>query len=488
MAKNKKEKPPEGAKKAPWLEPDASEPAAFMETPIRSHLLWLLALGLFAGGSLNGYFLAEGGLCAENLLLWREIPLIGGANPFLFTLFSGFALPLALSLGLLLLFRLLFKRTHTIILLLAICAFSPAATAATGDFRCMLDAALAAHLAAASVYFAKTRSQKGFLLLGLALASCAALMNPLAFAFTAAFFLCAAALISLALKKPPLSLFSGAPALHWTALALLCAAISGALASVFATAGGFAPLRAANPLEILAISTIGVGVVSGGPLLPFPAEAQGLSYSYMGALALPLCAVGVICSGKKTRAALLALLGLLAAVSLTFFLPQLLAALPKLTKTSYGGTLFGAGGFIIVSVCAGYGIEALLEGDKKKARVLAACFAASMAATALLFAVSYANAPFHPAPNAPKNIFGFGVLMALLYAVALGWLSKARGESQAKKVFAFIIALCLVDVSTAASWHVRQVQWPSMKKAASSGGGEKAAQTAFLMKTGGGAP
>jgi hypothetical protein len=272
-----------------------------------------------------------------------------------------------------------------------------------------------------------------------------------------------------ALRTVPLGYWAGG-----AALVVVCAAPS-AIAYLqgrdeliqYAIESGFeypyGRLKAGNPLEFLLASTPAVAFEwdrydqeEGATPSNFDAHALAPgrhgSFNYLGLIALPLAALGLVHGRRRLRVPLSLLLALATIVlALSSYSPIFSVALalpsPLRSMNHYGDLLYRGGGFLLIVLAAGLGLEAL-ERRPALFRWLPALCAASGAATFLAWRLVGAPA---------QSLVGLALALMACFAIlfARAWQLPAR--RRARLLFTGVVLLTLVDVSTFAFWHLRLV-------------------------------
>lgn len=213
-----------------------------------------------------------------------------------------------------------------------------------------------------------------------------------------------------------------------------------------------------NPLEAVMASTPGVGVkgVAGGVLYPIVDGAEGWSfYGYLGLLAIPLALIGFMYSRSYWRVRLLILVVLYFSViilqnySPVFF--PILSANSLLTSISHFNDLsYRSGGFVMILLAAGLGMEALHERRVPKL----------VAPIILLLSISAAAILIYSLKSSSVFVFGFLLgflgLLGVVYFILLSWLDKTTaGHPNQKLYFCLLLAITAIDVLTISHLHVR---------------------------------
>jgi hypothetical protein len=213
-----------------------------------------------------------------------------------------------------------------------------------------------------------------------------------------------------------------------------------------------------NPLEALMASTPGVGVkgVAGSVLYPVMDGAEGWSfYGYLGLLAIPLALIGFIYSRSYWRVRLLILAVLYYSVIILqnyspIFFP-VLSTNSILTSISHFNDLsYRSGGFILILLTAGLGLEALHERRVPQ----------FVAPTILLLSLSAAAVLLYSLKSTSVFVFGFLlgflVLLGVSYFTLFCWIVKTKpGHQNQKLFFSLLLAVTVIDVLTISHLHIR---------------------------------
>jgi hypothetical protein len=219
-------------------------------------------------------------------------------------------------------------------------------------------------------------------------------------------------------------------------------------------------LTPGNPLEFLTAGVPGAGFGGKEGLFQFlnfdQAWEQHLGYTYLGLLTLPLTVVGLVFGRPPWRHRLFILIALAAAVitlsgysplfSVILILKSPLRAVRHFSDSTYRS---GISWFLILSAALGF--EVIIRYRQKIAVVvLIAAYVAFCVFSALLFSRVYEK-PFS------SPIFGFAVAMFFFYMVILVRLLFATRRGERRVIFALLLFLVLIDVSTVSFWHVRNI-------------------------------
>ena len=198
-------------------------------------------------------------------------------------------------------------------------------------------------------------------------------------------------------------------------------------------------LRLGTPLELLAMSTPGVGSTwmdDDSPTSPFHAVALGrdagsISYCYLGMLTLPLACMGLVV-GRRTSP-------LIAMSSLVLIL----------SAFSRRSVLVGFGLFALIVMAAAVGAESMLSVRRRRRWILFALFVLNGVASLLWLIVLQGRAAVD------SYIFGVAAALLLLYSIALARFALARTSADARHAFVVLLFLTWLDTSTVAFAHVR---------------------------------
>lgn len=407
-----------------------------------------------------------------------------------YVVYLGFLIPFLFSLGILLLARQLLTNSRAVLFVLVLAAFSPGVVLNVSDGWGQEQSTYAVYFASAYLHFFRKPSLRAFLWVLLTSMVMAAALNHIALfwnvlfapAFVFALHVTSARGFSESLKRTwgevPRKLSAAA-----VALVCLCA-----LPSVITYLQGgdllrttlgtrvydYAELRAGNPLEVLSISTPGIGYEwSNAEAIGYPqknakwgplsSETFHTSFGYMGILSLPLVFLGFICGKRPWRQ----LLFLLVAVSgcvvvLSGYSPVFSLVLAPRTPLQgvnhYSDAVFRLGIYYLLLLAAGLGAEAVLSGHARVGRLFVSAFCVSVCFSFALFAATFALSP-HPDFRISGTWCGFLAIMAFLFLVVVLWFAGARSSDRRQRLFCALLALTLTDVSTAAFFYERNVVW-----------------------------
>jgi hypothetical protein len=225
----------------------------------------------------------------------------------------------------------------------------------------------------------------------------------------------------------------------------------------------YAELKSGNPLQLLVGSVPGIAFdwdeYYQKPDRP-PSEygirslawGDDVGNNYLGLLATPLAAVGLLFGRRRIRVPLFLMLMITGAVYLmygasTVFAPFLVALPPLRTLNHFGDMLHGGGAFLIVLFAAGLGLETLERRRDLLRR----------AALVLPFWSAAALALYLSLAEPPGALFGFAALLSAAFAILFFWASRVPRRTRSRVFVRSLVALTLVDVSTVAFWYLRGV-------------------------------
>lgn len=197
---------------------------------------------------------------------------------------------------------------------------------------------------------------------------------------------------------------------------------------IFVGVGGLAALERGNPRALLAASVPGAAFDrdEGRPLRALR-WGEAVDGRYLGLLATPLAAVGLIAGRRRARVPLLMLTVLGAAALL----------------------VFGSGAcFVILLFAAGLGFETI-ERRRAMLRLVAIAFP--------LWSVA-ALAAYRVLAEPPPALFGFAAMGSAGFATLFAWASRVPRRTRSRALLAGVVALALLDVSTVAFWYLRGSQ------------------------------
>jgi hypothetical protein len=174
-----------------------------------------------------------------------------------------------------------------------------------------------------------------------------------------------------------------------------------------------------------------------------------ISYAYLGLLAWPLAAGGLLRGRAPLRIALLLGLAFLFAILLlagysAVFATILVWPTPLQGMNHFSDLLYRDGGFLVLLFAAGLGLERL---ERNRGLGLGLLFPVVSAAAIVM------TAKLHT--YALSTATGTATLLAVLMAVVLAWHGRAGLLRHRRLALRLLVALALVDVSTFAFWYVR---------------------------------
>jgi hypothetical protein len=388
--------------------------------------------------------------------------------------YFGFIIPFIFSISIWLLVRQILTSSIAIIYVCIVGAVSPGLILNFTDAGLIEIASYGFLFAAAYLKFIKTPLRKNFLIFMLALGVLCVTLGyaflAFAFLFLIAFFLVQflpqssagvvkSALLTISKKSwfalilfigicaaPPLLTMSQRGDLERTTLAENHSPYQ------FMTRG------IGNPFEGVMASIPGIGLrgVEGGVLSPFMDGGDGWSlYSYLGLLTIPLAMIGLMHSRSYWRVRLLVLIVLYFSVIILqnyspLFFP-ILSFNTLLTSVSHFNDLsYRSGGFILILIAAGLGLEALHEGRTPRFTApILLLVSLLIVATTLLSLKTTSLFVF-------GFLLGFTGLLGFAYYIVLYWLGKTSiGHPNQKLFFGLLLAMTVIDVLTISHLHVR---------------------------------
>ncbi len=223
----------------------------------------------------------------------------------------------------------------------------------------------------------------------------------------------------------------------------------------------FSRIKPGNPLEFLLASVPAITFEwddyhqgEDAPISEF--RADGLErgrpggFDYLGVLAIPLAALGLVYGRRRLRVPLfIMLVAAMTVLALPGFSPlfSLLLAFPSPLRSMnhYGDLLYRGGGFLLLLFAAGMGLEAAL-----RRRAVLERLAPLLAATSVVSLGVW----FHFGRPA-QSLVGFCMALTVCFLVVLLWAARLPRRSGSRLLAAGILGLTAIDVSTAAFWHIR---------------------------------
>jgi hypothetical protein len=421
-------------------------------------------------------------------VLWLGLAWLGGlvgirVDPMRFYLLHIYlVVPLALTVSFLALARQLVRHPLARAYLLVAAAFSPGVLFNYSD-NGPEQTAYGFFAAAAFLRFYRRPDVSSFLLMGLALGACAAALNHIALYWNAIFlpaFVGVVILVGPGVRERIDRAWKVVPRWAWIGLALLLVSYVAWPARTFSLGRDLVrstlgtrvyevqDLLAGNPIEPLTSGTPGVGFEwierpsAARPeyaIVTYPGGVNfpgAFAYTYLGALTLPLCVLGLIFDRSVWRMRLFLLTAgacLIAPLAGASGLFSILveAVYPLRAVNHYSDTLFRNGTNFLLLLGAGLGIDAVVVRRRsRRARALFIVFAISAAAsTVALFSL-------YPGHFDTALVSFFGVMTAF-HLTALAWLASGV---RLRAALGAVVFLTLIDVSTVAGLHARYVVWP----------------------------
>lgn len=388
----------------------------------------------------------------------------------------GFLIPAIFLLGTWLVARQVFRTRTAVFYVLAVAAVSPGILVNLSDPGVLENSGYALLCTAALLRFVGRPTRRSFAILVAAalLLSVGASQMVLA---TAAPLLVALAVTLVACTRSTRRALRAIPPAHaLVALALLAAtALPSALAYqqqhgeiVHADLGrsldySYGELKSGNPLQFLVASVPGVGFdwdVYKQPAAGPPAEygirtlqwGQEIGNNYLGLLATPLAAIGLVAGRRRVRVPLFVMVMISATVFVMYgaspaFAPFLVALSPLRTLNHFGDLLYGGGAFLLVLFAAGLGLETL-ERRRDWLRRTARWFP--------LWSV-VALAGYRAWAEPPSVLLACAIAASAGFAVLFWLAARAVRPARARALLAGVVVLSLVDVSTLAFLFLRGI-------------------------------
>ncbi|HYE94025.1 MAG TPA: YfhO family protein [Terriglobales bacterium] len=393
----------------------------------------------------------------------------------LYVVYFAVLVPALVAVAFWALARQVFERARTVYFVTALAAFSPGAVLTLSDMG-LEHTAYALFVAGALLAFVRRPAGRTFATLALALVAFAVGANHLAL-YWSAVFVPLFAVVVLAVRAPgeasAREAFRAVPPLAWAALAAGClVAVLPALVTfaqgadlVRASSGtrvySYGFLRPGSPLELLAAGTPDVGFENVGrvwqPVTAATSPTGHMGYGYLGVLTLPLAFVGLVLSRSVWRPRLLVMLGVCATIVLLSAWSPLFSLVlawptPLRAVNHFGDSAFRFGLYGLVILAAGLGFEAALTTRAGRRLAVRALGVSVVGASALYVAL-------HGSAALTRPLFGFMLAMAVLALVLLGG-ARSAGPTGAARLAGLLVALAVVDTSTVAWGHVRNVVMP----------------------------
>lgn len=246
----------------------------------------------------------------------------------------------------------------------------------------------------------------------------------------------------------------------------------------------FDQLEAGSPVELFCSGTpelgfewtgLGSGLATWTPLTAMKEGDFYRGYSYCGLLVLPLAIIGLIFGRFRWRIRFLILLGVLFLVMLLgtwspLFALLLRLPLPFQACNHYSDEGFRGGVSMLLILCAGYGLEQLVLYPRRRELLFFNWIVIGFAliSIGLGLAIYDAQTPYFSALESKLQLFAFATSFLFVFycatvlcvmVVAINWLYAKNRAS--RRMFAwFLVVAAVLDISTAASFHVRTHYWP----------------------------
>jgi hypothetical protein len=216
-----------------------------------------------------------------------------------------------------------------------------------------------------------------------------------------------------------------------------------------------------NPLEFLLASVPAITFewdsyeqAEDGP--PSEFGVRGLArgrhggFNYLGLLAVPLAALGLVYGRRRVRLALFILFVLATTVLILsayspWFSMLLVPPTPLRSMNHYSDLLYRGGGFLLVLFASGLGLEAAERRPRVLERLPILFGVSSVVSLSLWLHLG------RPA----QTLVGLAVALMAGFAVVLLWAARLPGRRSSRLLASGVLGLTLIDVSTAAFWHVR---------------------------------
>jgi hypothetical protein len=392
----------------------------------------------------------------------------------IYVFYLCFLQPLALTLGAFTFVRQFCKNRHCLLAVVILMAFSPAAVLNATDPGLMEPTAYFLFFCAALIYFTKTRSKTGFLLLCTA---CMANALLLGFNFILWNVLAIPLLVVLILFYPAMHIrdlvtaFKSVPKKYLLGGALLLAIGAAPTLLAYSQTGDLirtkigtgttysvAQLKTGNPIDFLAVSLPGYGMTwqngdTEWALGPIVLPMQ-YSFNYMGIPVLALAFFGLICGKMSVRSRLIYVLIIFGGMVCLSGASPFMAALfsvpsPLRSNDHYSDVIFRVGGFLIFVVGVVAGLDALMRGGRKERTLFAAVFGVLFGVALLVFIGTGG------ARNLGNFMFGFFVFMGFLYLAIFIALARTSNARTSAGLISIVVILLFVDVSTCSHLYLR---------------------------------
>jgi hypothetical protein len=395
----------------------------------------------------------------------------------LYILYWGFLIPVLLGLSLLALARPILRHPLAIYFVIVLAAFAPVVVYSISDPGAE-RVPYGFFWAGAFLGFVRRPSRSRFLLLAVCMLLLAVTVNQLWLFWNALFvplFAVVASVGADGLRPAVRRALVAVPLWAWLLLAAgTLACLSPALVTYsqgvdIVRAGqadrvyDYSNLRPGNPMELLTVSTPGIGydwdrydAGSTYRVLLLNVDDAYMSYSYLGMLVLPLAGLGLVAGARCWRGRLLASAVVFGTVVILsgwsgLFSLVLLVVWPLRAVNHYSDCLLRIGGYAIYLLAAGLGVEVMCRRRRELLRTFAwiatLCLGLAVAFLIGLQARSFAN----------NFVCGLAVLLALFYMALLWGLAGSRCGARRRAWVVAMMAMSMIDTSTLAFIHTRRV-------------------------------
>jgi hypothetical protein len=393
--------------------------------------------------------------------------------------YFGAIVPFLFSLSLWMLARQILRSSAAIIFVCIISAFSPGVILNLGDPGLFEATIYGVFFVGAYLKFIRVPEKNNYLVLVLAAMFLSVTLN-FTFLIWNALFITAFFLL---LLFPINSFFQAQKAFksvslrHWLVVfVLLCVCVSPPLITLSqqgeiirttlaetANRYTFMSRGIGNPLLVLLSGTPGAGWKGNEQfLIPSVLSSGYHAYNYLGMLVIPMAIWGFLFSKSYWRIRLFVLFIFYFSIVILQNHSPLFATIlslhtPLTAVSHFNDVTFRVGGFMLLLLAAGLGID-LLQTSRSLNWVLIAAVAFSIlfSGTMLLFLS-------HNDMIILGFVFGFLFLMGLSFLIVLVWLRNTPQTDFNWQIFmGFLLLLTLVDVSTISHLHVRTVMFPTI--------------------------
>lgn len=436
--------------------------------PIYYYILgYNLTTPLFAATAFIVWLLGQVGIYIHKFLFLRIV-------------YIGFLVPLIFSLSVFTLARQIFEDKRVIFFLIIAAAISPGVICNLSD-QGLEQTAYGIFFAAAFLRFVRKPEKSNFLLMSLCLLILAVSFNH-QFLYWNIIFVPMFVLLCFFFGKETFTekfnrIKKNVPFKHLLALSAVFVICISPLFITFthgenivrSTIGervyDYERLTPGNPLEVLSASTPGIGFMwKDGFYMPMNYTYSAVihtnhrSYVYGGMLILPLTVIGLIGGTDPWRFRILIMLLLSATVFiLSGYSPAfsmiLMLPTPLRAVGHYGDSLFRDGVFFLLMLGAGLGFETLLKRPDIWVRRLIWIFLFSFLFSFSIFLSVYRQSALQ------AHITGFILVIAAFYFIVFFLLKASSSHGIPRRVLVLFLTLFLIDISTFAFWHTREIMW-----------------------------